>query len=298
MSRYPDLPCWERLQATSAKELLDYTRAFDVDLLPTDSSVKGKPNRVMAMTMRNGRVCASEILFTVSHVRLASFSVETSGTLFWPGMAAAQMKAFGIDLNSMIGTGIVLLGQLLASIDEIQSHLDDFIGTAAVMTQEFVKLAASELVRGMADMEALDLEISTTVRPQALVMRSLFDIDKVGRRLQYHTRPGTQERKLVQELLDVVDNMIEHSQYSAKRARFHWKTASGVIEMANLSVNKIFNVLWAIIIPSNVLINWYGENFRFMPELSWWGTMPAQLLGAMVMTVLPLWLVKSSGAMR
>ncbi len=298
MSEKLEFPCWVPLRATSRKELADYSRSYGVDLIPTDSSFRGKPNRVMALCKQDGKVCASEILMTISPDGSTLFTVETSHQHFRPGLAAAELKLQGLDPNNMVGVGVVLISQLLHSLDEIQKDLDKVIVQASIVTHEFIKVAASELVRGMADMEALDLEISSTVRPQALILRSLFDIDKVARRLQTHTAAGTKERRLVDELLAIIGKMIESSQYSTTRARFHWKTASGVIEMGNLSVNKIFNVLWAIIIPSQVLINWYGENFRFMPELSWWGTMPAQLIGAMIMTVLPLWLVKTSGAMR
>ncbi|MFC5425949.1 CorA family divalent cation transporter [Brevibacterium otitidis] len=50
-----------------------------------------------------------------------------------------------------------------------------------------------------------------------------------------------------------------------------------------------------MLIPGTALINWYGQNFEFMPELSWPYTAWVQIAGVFLLAALPIYVIKRAG---
>ena len=89
-----------------------------------------------------------------------------------------------------------------------------------------------------------------------------------------------------------------HLEFVVDRHRFHAQGAAQKVSTSDLNVVKVFSVLWAIFIPGTTLINWYGQNFEVMPELSWPYTSWVQIAGVFLMAALPIAVIKRAGQLR
>lgn len=101
------------------------------------------------------------------------------------------------------------------------------------------------------------------------------------------------------------DTLVQHAdalatrvEFLVDRHRFHSRGTAQRISTSDLNIVKIFTVLWAILIPGTTLINWYGQNFEFMPELSWNMSAWIQIAGVFCLAVLPIYTVKRAGQLR
>ncbi len=287
---------WKRLRASDLEELIDYGRSLEIDLLPSNSTTLNRPNRVLAVALRQGEMVVSEMIWNMSPNGQVLYTVETGHTFLLPGRLEFALRGF--EHPTALTVALLLVQQLIGDIVTVQDHLDRVLDDVAVETRLFQRLTGTTESPGIENLREVDDELKRTELPQSYVIRSLFDLDRVARRLRELAEEESQEIRLADDVIAEIEAGIDRSQRIVKRNRFQWDSACSSINANNLNLNKIFNALWAIVIPSNVLINWYGQNFRVMPELSWWGTMPIQLIGCMLITLVPLWLVKQAGAMR
>lgn len=105
-------------------------------------------------------------------------------------------------------------------------------------------------------------------------------------------------RPQVDLLVQQGEALTRRLEFLVGRHRFHSQGASQQISTSDLNIVKIFTVLWAILIPGTTLINWYGQNFENMPELSWEFSSWIQILGVFCLAVLPIYTVKRAGQLR
>ena len=105
-------------------------------------------------------------------------------------------------------------------------------------------------------------------------------------------------RAQIDALVQQGEALTRRVEFLVDRQRFHSQGASQQISTSDLNIVKIFTVLWAILIPGTTLINWYGQNFEFMPELSWEFSSWVQILGVFFLAVLPIYTVKRAGQLR
>ncbi|MEB4613641.1 CorA family divalent cation transporter [Leucobacter sp. M11] len=141
----------------------------------------------------------------------------------------------------------------------------------------------------------------------------LTDIDAVLSHVSYSVGRLTQLARLLRRAAnggevisrDEVDALIQQGdalsgrvEFLVERQRFHARGTAEQIATSDLNIVKIFTVLWAILIPGSTLINWYGQNFEFMPELSWYSSSWVQILGVFCLAVIPIYTVKRAGQLR
>jgi Mg2+ and Co2+ transporter CorA len=102
----------------------------------------------------------------------------------------------------------------------------------------------------------------------------------------------------VDELVAEIESVQRRACFMQERQRFHQLAAQETVAKSDLNVVKVFTVLWAIFVPGTALINWYGQNFRFMPELSWFASSWVQMLGVLLVTAVPVIIIRQAGALR
>lgn len=289
---------WKQLTASSRAELFDYSQLLGTDFNAAGSSAAGKAQRIAMVSLVEGRLTPSEIILNFSGDGKTLYTVELGERTLWPGFAGERLRTQGISTDNARAVAVILLSQLLRQVELVQDVLDGEMSRASLVTHDFMASCGSGFSKGIDDMEEVDRNLAFLSGPESYVRQALFDLDNTARWLRRQMEGGSAEALLLEEMLLALDGVTRRVEFALERQRFHWESASSAIMTSMLSINKLFNVLWAIIIPGTILINWYGENFRFMPELSWAWTMPSQLMGVFVMTILPLWIVKRSGAMR
>lgn len=292
-------PGWVRISAQSRAELADLGLACATDLIPTDNTGPHAPQLLTVLSPEeNGVVRAGGVVWTFSGDGTTLLTVESSERVLRPGSVLASVRGRGLDEMRSAACAISLLRQILRQAEAVQTIINRRTERIARVTHDFLLTMSSEAAEGTDGLKSVDEALAAVGSPQSMIMQSVFDVDRCARQLKSRTSLTAPEARMLAELTDETEAVMRRAVFSASRQRFHWESASEIVTSGNLSINKLFNALWAITIPSTVLINWYGENFRFMPELSWWGTMPVQLIGVFLITILPLWAVKSSGAMR
>ena len=109
---------------------------------------------------------------------------------------------------------------------------------------------------------------------------------------------GTVPREELDALIQQGDALSNRVEFCIDRHRFHARDTAQQIATSDLNIVKIFTVLWAILIPGTTLINWYGQNFEFMPELSWEYSAWVQIIGVFCLAVIPIYTVKRAGQLR
>lgn len=105
-------------------------------------------------------------------------------------------------------------------------------------------------------------------------------------------------RPQIDALIQQGEALTRRVEFMVDRHRFLSQGVSQQISTSDLNIVKIFTVLWAILIPGTTLINWYGQNFEFMPELSWEYSSWVQILGVFFLAVIPIYTVKRAGQLR
>lgn len=109
---------------------------------------------------------------------------------------------------------------------------------------------------------------------------------------------GTISRVELDAVIQQGDALAGRVEFLVDRQRFHARGTAQQVSTSDLNIVKIFTVLWAILIPGSTLINWYGQNFVFMPELSWEFSSWVQILGVFCLAVIPIYTVKRAGQLR
>lgn len=184
-------------------------------------------------------------------------------------------------------------------LDQLTTHI------AQVLDRIAAELAASDQVAGpraMPDTRPPQQQLTEEMGSYeqridlllGFVMDSVSDIERCVRQLSQPPRPAPQGEALLKCL------HVQAKRARALRQRL-WnagRTQAEATATSDLGITKLFTVLWAAFIPGTALINWYGQNFEVMPELSWEGSLWSQLLAVLALTAVPIWMIKQAGALR
>lgn len=131
------------------------------------------------------------------------------------------------------------------------------------------------------------------------VSYSVGRLTQLARLLRRHAgEGGVVPRGELDALIQQGDALSGRVEFLVERHRFHARGTAQQISTSDLNVVKIFTVLWAILIPGTTLINWYGQNFEVMPELSWPYSAWVQIIGVFCLAVIPIYTVKRAGQLR
>ncbi|TDS68803.1 CorA family divalent cation transporter [Comamonas sp. JUb58] len=297
-----NLPLWMRLQAASPQALHDLGRDHGLDLLPTTAPSQrgaGAAMRIRCARVQDGRVLLADMLWHQSADAKPLYTVETGQRMLRPGQAQQRFQAQGLPAGSAHAVALVLLHQLLGQTGLVLDRIDAGLTTTMRSLRSFQLTVGTPGTRGAEDLTDVDSDLAMLNRPLSVVLEALDDLAQAARQLRRSVLQGSQlERSHVDALLAEIDSVQRRGRFMLERQRFQRQAAEETVAMSDLNVTKVFSVLWAAFIPGTALINWYGQNFRVMPELSWPGSLWMQLLAVLVLTAIPVWMVKQSGTLR
>lgn len=152
---------------------------------------------------------------------------------------------------------------------------------------------------GVSDLPALDSRISGVDRILSHSAYAIGQFTQLARNLRRSvTNPNAAERQRLDDLVSDGEAGSRRVQFIVDRERFHSRAVSQAVATSDLNVVKIFTILWAVFLPGTALINWYGQNFHVMPELSWYWSSWVQFAGVLVLTLVPIITIKRSGQLR
>lgn len=296
------LPLWTRLHAASPEALDELGRRHGIDLLPNTAPRQrgvGAALRIRCARVHDGRVLVADLLWLQAADSQALYTVETGHRMLRPGQALERCTAQGLPTGSAHAAALVLLHQLLGQAGRVLDGIDGGLTSSMRSLRSFQRTVGTPGTRGAEDLTEVDSHLAMLNRPLSVLLESLDDLERAARQLRRSVLQGSQlERSHVDALLAEIEGVQRRGRFMLERQRFHRRAAEETVAMSDLNVTKVFSVLWAAFIPGTALINWYGQNFRVMPELSWEGSLWMQLLAVLVLTAIPVWMVKQSGSLR
>lgn len=296
------LPLWTRLHPASPQALDDLGRRHGIDLLPTTAPRQwgaGAAMRIRCARVQDGRVLVADLLWHQAADAQALYTVEIGYRMLRPGQALERFKAQGLPAGSAHAVALVLLHQLLGQTGLVLDGIDKGLATSMRSLRSFQLTVGTPGTRGAQDLTDVDSHLSMLHRPLSVVVQALDDLAQAAMQLRRGAWQGSQLQSIhVDALLAEIEGVQRRARCMLDRQRFHRRAAEETVAMSDLNVTKVFSVLWAAFIPGTALINWYGQNFRVMPELSWQGSLWMQLLAVLVLTAIPVWMVKHSGTLR
>ncbi len=297
-----NLPLWTRLHAASPQALDELGRGHGLDLLPTTAPSQwgaGATLRIRCARVQDGRVLVADMLWHQSADVKPLYTVETGQRMLRPGQAQQRFQAQGLPADSAHAVALVLLHQLLGQTGLVLDRIDAGLTTTMRSLRSFQLTVGTPGTRGAEDLTDVDSDLAMLNRPLLVVLEALDDLAQAAKQLRRSVLQGSQlECSHVDALLAEIDSVQRRGRFMLERQRFQRRAAEETVAMSDLNVTKVFSVLWAAFIPGTALINWYGQNFRVMPELSWQGSLWMQLLAVLVLTAIPVWMVKQSGTLR
>lgn len=299
MNPIQELSAWSRLHASSPEALQDLGRLHGIDLFAQTVARPGAAIRIRCARLQDKQVLVADLLWCQAGDDQPLRTVETGHRMLRPGQALERIQAQGLSPGSSHAIGLVLLHQLLGQTSLVLERTDDGLTTSMRSLRAFQLTVGTQRTRGAQDLTDVDSYLLMLNRPLSVVLQSLDDLERAALHLRRAALRGSLlDRLHVDALLAEIDGVQRRARFMLERQRFHRRAAEETVAMSDLNVTKVFSVLWAAFIPGTALINWYGQNFRVMPELSWEGSLWMQLLAVLVLTAIPVWMVKQSGTLR
>ncbi|VVP66878.1 hypothetical protein PS910_00091 [Pseudomonas fluorescens] len=293
------LPAWQRLHVADAQALEDLGLLHGVDLIPERIARTGTTLRIRCARLKDDQVLVTDLLWHQGDDADPLFTVETGHRVLRPGQAFERVQAEGLSPCSSQSIALVLLQQLLGQTGMVLDRIDQGLSLSMRFIRAFQLNTGTDRMRGAEDLADVDDRLTTLNQPLSFVLQSLDDIEHAALRLRRRlAHPSAVSPQDVDELIAHIEGVQRRARFMLERQRFHWRAAGETVAMSDLNVTKVFSVLWAAFIPGTALINWYGQNFQVMPELSWEGSLWIQLFAVMVLTAVPVLMVKHSGALR
>ncbi|BEO88498.1 CorA family divalent cation transporter [Serratia ureilytica] len=255
--------------------------------------------RIRCTRLEGKQVLVTDLLWYQGNDAQPTFTVETGHRVLRMEQVFERIQSQGLPAGSSQSVSLVLLHQLLGQTALVLDRIDQGFSVSMKTIRGFQLNAGTDRVCGAEDLAEIDNHLSMLNKPLLFVLQSLHDLEQASLRLRRMAKSSsTLTVEHVDELVAEIEGVQRRARLVLECQLFQRSAAGETVAMSDLNVNKVFNVLWAAFIPGTALINWYGQNFRFMPELSWDGSLWTQLLAVLVLTAVPVLMVKHSGALR
>lgn len=182
------------------------------------------------------------------------------------------------------------------SLGRIESDIRRVRSSVAVLAED----AGDTRGISVSDLPSVNSVLTDIDAVLSQVSYSVGRLTQLGRLLRRQAAEGESvpPREELDALIQQGDALAGRVEFLVERHRFHARGTAQQISTSDLNVVKIFTVLWAILIPGSTLINWYGQNFEVMPELSWPYSAWVQIIGVFCLAVIPIYTVKRAGQLR
>ena len=253
------------------------------------------PLRFVSPDPRGARVTEVEILLareqivTIEPAGGLPLLQDVEARLLWEDAAECSAPAVGIEL---VRAGYRACAE---SLGLIESDIRRVRASVAVLTERSGSSRGIS-VSDLPEVSELLTDIDAVLSHVSYAVGRLTQFARMLRRAA--AEGGSIPRSELDALIQQGDALAGRVEFLVDRHRFHAQGTAQQIATSDLNIVKIFTVLWAILIPGSTLINWYGQNFEFMPELSWTYSSWIQILGVFCLAVLPIYTVKRAGQLR
>jgi hypothetical protein len=299
MTTVNELPAWVRLRASNQQELEEVARTHELSLIPEAIVRSEDILRIRCARLEGSRLLVTDIFWLLRDDQTPLYTVEPIHSELWAGQARKWIWSQGLSFESSHATALALLHQLVFQTANVLDVIDDELSVAGCISAGFLMKVGTDEASGVEDVENLDARLSRLNAPLSFVLQSLDDLERSGRQLRRAVlRQSSLTVDHVDELITEIENVQRRARFMQERQRFHQTAARETVAMSDLNVVKVFTVLWAIFVPATALINWYGQNFQFMPELSWFASSLVQMLGVLLVTAVPVIIIRQTGALR
>lgn len=293
MMLQPTSMAWVRLQARRPQELEPRARTHGSEQLANGAF------RIRCTRLVSARLLVTDTWWRVGDDTTPLWTMETAYGELDAARAHAALQAQGLPAESAHTVALTLLRQLLEQALTVLDAIDTGLSVARHVNARMLRNIGTDAASGIEDVTALDAHLSTLHAPLSFVIQSLHDVERAAHQLRRAALHGSRlSPERIEEFIAEVEGAQRRARFTRDRQRFHQALARDTIAMSDLNVVKVFTVLWAIFVPGTALINWYGQNFQFMPELAWAGSSIVQMLGTMVVTAVPILIIRMAGALR
>ena len=168
---------------------------------------------------------------------------------------------------------------------------------------EYVSSKITELNKKITESDSIDKKIIKSISElQGNVMslrENIYDLERVLSGIRKSVKFPKDIMGRVELMIQDVNSLISHSDFSFERLDYMQETAMGLINIEQNEIVKILSVAAVIFMPPTLVASIYGMNFKYMPELNWEFTLangwivPAGYIFALMLmllfTLLTLW---------
>lgn len=149
-----------------------------------------------------------------------------------------------------------------------EAHIDHMADMVEQGTRHISELAKN--ITAEEDIDKSILKRISELQEQTMTLReNIFDMQRVISGLKRSTQFSEEEKHQIQLMLEDVDSLLSHTDFSFQRLDYLQDVSLGLINIEQNEIVKIFSVAAVIFMPPTLVASIYGMNFKFMPELSW-----------------------------
>lgn len=293
------LKMWQRLAADETKDLEYLNQIHEINFSPATDFTQNQNLSLRCIKLEHEKIIITDLLWHLNKDHQPLYTVENQHRVLQPLQAYERLEFQQFSLQSSHSLAMIFLNQLLINAIHVVNHIDQHVSRNAAFIRHIQVENRLQYAIGVEDLIEVDHNLNHLSTLLGHVFHSVNDIEVAARQLRDKARLHSQlDFHYIEDLIHEIEVTKRRAHFLIERQRFHWNLAGESVSNSNLSITKIFSVLWAAFIPGVALINWYGQNFRVMPGLSWEGTMPMQLLAVLLLTSIPVWMVKNAGSLR
>lgn len=288
---------WVRIFVDGTDDLAEAERLTGVGLRPVLESTPGSP---VLLRIAEARATGLEIaeMIVVNHDH-DLITVEPRDGLGFVNDLDDRLRRLRLDQDDKNAVCYVLVEAGYEAEARILDAIEfDLLDVDRAVREIETSLGASRTY-GVSDLPSIDEQLTGIDQVLSHTAYSLGQLTQLARMVRRDARSASGvERQRLDDLVADGEAGLRRVQFVADRQRFRARAVVQVIATSDLNIVKIFTILWTVFLPGTALVNWYGQNFHVMPELSWYWSSWVQLAGVLVLTLIPILAIKRSGQLR
>ncbi|EBS5529972.1 magnesium transporter CorA family protein [Salmonella enterica subsp. enterica serovar Telelkebir] len=242
---------------------------------------------------------AKTCFFSLSDNKLTLIKPEIKGDYEFPAEELNNLLAY-YSLNKHNGYDLfyAILLHIFNNISESLKHIDAYTNIFNEKLREIQQknIDNKGKVIGNSDISTKDEDFKNAFLIINKYKKTISDINYIL--VKEQERLSGHNSTLYSNLMSRVLIFEKRINFVIERLSFVESTFCNLLQISDASVIKIFTIMWTLYIPGTAIVNWYGQNFTRMPELSlnasWW----VQVIALFVLTIIPLILIKNKGLLR
>lgn len=288
---------WTRILITTLADLPRAERLANVRLQPQPGSRQDAPLLLQIIESRPDGFEFMDVLLVTDEQRV--ITVEPNSGVASFNDLDDRLRRQGLDRDDPEAVRFVLVQAGYDASARVHDALEtELLGVDQAVGQIRTSMGSAQTL-GVSDLPGVDghlRDIEQVLSFTASSISQLIKFARIARRISKVTTD--QGRQMWDDLIADGEAEMLRLQFISDRQKFQARAMAQVVATNDLNIVKIFTILWAIFLPGTGLVNWYGQNFHVMPELSWYWSIWIQLAGVLVLTLIPIMAVKKSGQLR